>query len=932
MTDTLTTLPLQTQGELLDNHGIAAEDFEAWGLTLGPGPEYLKHLASQEHKIDQETRRGQTGTRANQKRKLDFYRRQREGGWSLYGVALHCNTRKPIEGRAYVGLRIHPSKRKPGSDGKVFRFDCANWDKTAAGLFLPPISYGAALRILQPYGFRCDPATYAPHLAWQFVLSHKEVPLWIEESALKAMASTSSFDQLAIGLGGIAGSGPKGRSDRLKGGLAQFAKSRRQITVRFDGSEKVNSESQDTARQVARKLNAAGAINAAWFTWWDEGLLREGALKTDDAAAAILNGHPLADELRLQKLISVDDRKARKLPYSRLVRWEPNAVVDREFSGADISAALDAKHRVIVMIGATGTGKTKATVEVVEAIEKELSQKVIVLGAYHRATLTGKGAEDFGVRSMSAELGTAEREGWSAVRDGLFCCGESAYKASGERSLWNWAHDLKENPRPAVLVLDELSQTLPTWAISGSAGMLQVREKAVQALELLVGNPFVIVVAADAFLGDVELDWLRGVSGEDPFLLKSTFTRPRTIYFGSSKKADLRLLLAQMQSVNAGGGLIWVGAGQKDTLGELTSGLVDQSRKIEITADTNSDPITGQKNRDFIANVNVEGSKYSVVAFSPALSSGISYEAGDVDISGVVQSFAWTAADAVQALNRARKSRVRVLLAPDIAPDAKGVFGETTPEKVAGVISRRTGAGNLPDFVEKGKRLHPATRDAVMALDARQSFEAVENARVVRAFLRQEGYLIRPLLEVGSGLTVFNVTTTPGVIEDPDPVTTEARMADARQAALQRLMLGTSSIDKEQTRAKLDTIEGTLIDMVLQDVSKAWEWCQRWKLDQLIRLGSVRSGADELREVWVELCNMTVREWTQAKADMAAGERKLRLSRMPDVENLEDRPNLKKIWPLIEAAGFTKEDLKPVRVDGRLCRGWRFVPMESEPG
>ncbi len=120
--------------------------------------------------------------------------------------------------------------------------------------------------------------------------------------------------------------------------------------------------------------------------------------------------------------------------------------------------------------------------------------------------------------------------------------------------------------------------------------------------------------------------------------------------------------------------------------------------------------------------------------------------------------------------------------------------------------------------------------------------------------------------------------------------------------------------------------------MVLQDVSKAWEWCQRWKLDQLILLGSVRSGADELREVWAELCTMTFRDWTQAKADMAAGERKLRLSRVPDVENLGDRPNLKKVWPLIEAAGCTKEDLKPVRLDGWLCRSWRFVPMESEPG
>ncbi len=930
MTGTLTSLSFQTQGELLAHHGISPEDFDSWTLTMGPGPEYLEHLEQQEHKIDVETRPGQTGTRANEKRKLDWQRQQSGGGWSLYGVALEKNTRKPTEGRAYLGVRIHPSKRKKRADGSIFKFGCTAWNPITAGLFLPPISYEAALRILHPYGFRCNPLDYAPHLAWLFVLSHRDVPLWIEESALKAMASTSSFDQLALGLNGISSSGPKGRSDRLKGGLAQFANGRHQIIVRFDGSTKLNSQSQDAARQLARKLMANGAINASWFTWWDKGRLADGGLKTDDVAAAILKGHVLADVLRLQSNIGVDDRKARKLPYSRMMKWEPNAFVDREFEGADISEPIASGRRVIALWGATGTGKTKATVAAVETIEERLGQKLIVLGAYHRKTLTGKGAFDFGVRSMSAEPRTAEREGWISERDGLFCCGESAYKPSGERSLWTWAWDLKENPRLAVLVLDELTQSLPTWAIGGSPGMLQVREKAVEALEMLVANPYVTVVAADAFLGDIELDWLQGVSGADPWLVKSTFTRKRSVFLGSNQKADLRLLLAQMQSVNAKHGSIWVGAGQKDTLGELLSGLVDAGRTIRIDGDTNRDPISGKKNRDFITNVNTEGRRYRVVAFSPAMSSGVSFEAETVDISGVVQSWAWTAADAVQSLNRARDSRVRVLLAPDISPDAKGVFGETTPEKVKDVISRRAAAGNLPDFVDKGKKLHPATMNAILALDARQTREAAENARVVRAFLLQEGYEIRPLLEVGSGQTVCNVTTTPEDVEDIAPVSTETRLATACQAAIQRLMLGTSSLEEERTRAKLDTIEGTMIDMVLADVSKAWEWFTRWKLDQLIQLGSVLSGADEIEQVWAELCTMTAKEWRQACNDLSTAEGKLRWQRMPDVENLGDRPDVRKIWPLVKAAGFVRVPLKAVRVDGVLRKGWTFQPMQEE--
>ena len=90
---------------------------------------------------------------------------------------------------------------------------------------------------------------------------------------------------------------------------------------------------------------------------------------------------------------------------------------------------------------------------------------------------------------MSAEHGSAERSGALSTRDGLFCCGESAYKDTSEKSLWHWAHDLAERPRPTVLVLDELSQALPAWMINGSAGMAYVREKAVQALEMLIANP-----------------------------------------------------------------------------------------------------------------------------------------------------------------------------------------------------------------------------------------------------------------------------------------------------------------------------------------------------------------------------------------------------------------------------------------------------------
>ncbi|WP_413440236.1 hypothetical protein [Synechococcus sp. MIT S1220] len=89
-----------------------------------------------------------------------------------------------------------------------------------------------------------------------------------------------------------------------------------------------------------------------------------------------------------------------------------------------------------------------------------------------------------------------------------------------------------------------------------------------------------------------------------------------------------------------------------------------------------------------------------------------------------------------------------------------------------------------------------------------------------------------------------------------------------------------------RTRAKLDTSEGTLVDIVLTDVSQAWQWITHWNPDKLIQLGSTRFGSDEIQEVWAELCSMTSQERKQARNDMCTAEGKIRWQRMPDVETI----------------------------------------------
>ena len=98
-----------------------------------------------------------------------------------------------------------------------------------------------------------------------------------------------------------------------------------------------------------------------------------------------------------------------------------------------------------------------------ESLEEHAQTKFTVLGAYHRSSLVHKGAHEFGVKNLSAPPESAERAGLHegrTMRDGLFYCGESAFKDSGERTLWNWLWELRDNSRPTLLVLDEISQVL----------------------------------------------------------------------------------------------------------------------------------------------------------------------------------------------------------------------------------------------------------------------------------------------------------------------------------------------------------------------------------------------------------------------------------------------------------------------------------------
>ena len=84
------------------------------------------------------------------------------------------------------------------------RFDATGWDEINRGLTLPALSLDGAIDLLGDHGFTSTPETYTPEQAWLFIFKTPEVPVWIEESALKAMAACS-IGQIAVGVNGING-------------------------------------------------------------------------------------------------------------------------------------------------------------------------------------------------------------------------------------------------------------------------------------------------------------------------------------------------------------------------------------------------------------------------------------------------------------------------------------------------------------------------------------------------------------------------------------------------------------------------------------------------------------------------------------------------------------------------------------------------------
>ena len=896
-------LALEVSTELLRCHGIDVTYFWPGSITLGADAGYKEALYRWEKQA--QTKKGQQyenlGTAATEQRKIArFVSRKLQNvspkSWNIYTVQR--------EGKgffasdlSFMGHRKHPSLRT-GHKGEV-KFDCSG---SEVQLYLPPLSYKAAVGLLTDVGFQCNEQNYTPQTGWQFIFSNPEVPLHIEESALKAMSAISN-GQLAVGLNGINSYGVKWRSDSLRSSLKALARNKRSITVRFDHGDSSTRE----AKKLGRALIKAGA-DACWYCWKSHG-----PHKTDDYFAAIRHGYE--DPITNQHLVGLSLVETTE-DYYRLKKPWIGQTIKREFLGSDLALA-QTKSRVICLAGATGTAKTKATLQFVESIEANRGVKLQILGLYHRKSLVHKGAYEYGVRDLSAEYGTAERDGFHEernLRTGLFCCCESIKKETNETDLVDLSWTLQENPRQTLLVLDEITQSLLTLLHGGTDPLVPKRAVSLQALERLIQNPCVNVIAADAGLGDLEVDWLRDVSGVEPYLIRTTFTRSRDIYIGPVNKDNLNSLtmmagqhLAKGQRVKGSKGQrvkgskgqrVWLGFGEKRRLESFIKPFSDYPQ-IVISSDTSS----SREANAFVSDPNKSIRNLQLVACSPSVTSGISLDAESVALASVVQAVAMTAEDTLQSVNRPRRSDWRVVLSPPQMPQALIGKRQTSSQTTLEAYQYSANNSDTAVYGDFFNAMSLPSRHLFIGLEARQNYEALNNTSVLRSRLIQEGYNIKEFSELGFDAQFMGLQINPKQAEE--------HATTIKERLLKQILLGEVTQAEAIREARRCVAGGLIGDLNTADPVPAAKWLIRLGLPALLQCDELMNDTPEVQMMWDQMTILDSKEVKQLKREVGR----------VNIPTHEDELNMRPIITILRRCGY-KAKRKQRRSNGTVVSSY----------
>ncbi len=315
-----------------------------------------------------------------------------------------------------------------------------------------------------------------------------------------------------------------------------------------------------------------------------------------------------------------------------------------------------------------------------------------------------------------------------------------------------------------------------------------------------------------------------------------------------------------------------------------------------------------------MADTNTVASQYRLIGYSPAIVSGISYEASTVGIAACVQQAFMGPQDAMQAVARARSAARRIMLSPVSVPGALIGTGETTEVGVRRARGETINPELRELYQDHMREVDPATLRYSVALEARTNYEAINNEHVLRCRLEDQGYNLRHFEELHDQANAI-VPRAERIKQ------TKQAELDHRTKLLYEVMTGQKTISQAASEAARETKNGTWVDLAAIDPSHAYGWLLRLRVQDLIAAETFTTQTSEFLAMATEIQILNKHE-----------ARKLRgiLGGRITIPGPDDEVKATFAKALLKLAGFTI-DRKLIRSKGTRFYRYEVIALEVSP-
>ncbi|WP_017306509.1 plasmid replication protein, CyRepA1 family [Spirulina subsalsa] len=571
---------------------------------------------------------------------LKRYQHLEEGGWWCSGIDVLTGDEDLWGCFKPMSPRYAPQKQKP------IKYE--HPPKTNTGIFALRVPLHLWQRIAQRYKVCILPEDLDPQQPdlgfWQWLITHREIPLCITEGAKKAGALlTAGF--AAIALPGIYGGYRVPRDEqgniigkaRLIPQLEKFAQEKRPIYMVFD---------QDQKPKTIKAVNAA--------------IRQTGYLLTrQDCEVRVVQWQPQQGK-GVDDLIAAQGVKAFETAYGQaltLDTWKAHSLGQLTYRAThDLNTRylppleIPSEARLIGLKSPKGTGKTQFLTQVVQnALNRH--QWVLVIG--HRVRLVEALCQRFGLKYITEvqDNPTGQALGYGLCIDSLHPNSQAKFKAG------DWSN--------GVVIIDEVEQVL--WHGLNSTTCQNQRVAILKSLKTLLENTLGgqgQVYVADADLSDVSLDYLLKLAGVrvQPWVIENHWQPTREeawpLHHYTETTPD-HLLQDLVQHIAEGGKPFVCLSAQKlqsqwgtCNLEAYLSSQFPTARILRLDSESLADPTHAAYG--CMANLDERLKQYDIVLASPVIETGVS-----IELRGHFTSV-WAIAQGIQSENSVRQALGRI--------------------------------------------------------------------------------------------------------------------------------------------------------------------------------------------------------------------------------------------------------------------------------